>query len=88
VSRVNPPNTTIPNTDAADPRSQYATVFEELTGKKCLCLLVDLAFAPASWAIIFPRLFFDIVWLKLPNGDTLFAAFSGRAAAELLNRML
>jgi hypothetical protein len=34
VSLVKPPNTTIPKTLAAEPKSQYATVFEEVSGKK------------------------------------------------------
>ena len=34
VNRVRPPNTTIPNTLAALPRSQYATGFSLLLGKK------------------------------------------------------
>ena len=34
VSRVRPPNTTIPNTLAALPRSQYATDFSLVLGKK------------------------------------------------------
>jgi hypothetical protein len=34
VNRVRPPNTTIPNTLAALPRSQYATDFELVSGKK------------------------------------------------------
>ena len=34
VSRVRPPNTTMPNTLAALPRSQYATDFSLVVGKK------------------------------------------------------
>ena len=41
VRRVRPPNTTIPKTLAALPKSQYATTLWLVLGKKCL-----LAFAP------------------------------------------
>jgi hypothetical protein len=34
VNLVKPPNTTIPNTLPAEASSQYATVFEEVSGKK------------------------------------------------------
>ena len=44
VSRVRPPKTTIPNTLAALPSSQYATDFSLLLGKKLL--FVFLAFCP------------------------------------------
>jgi hypothetical protein len=36
VNLVSPPKTTIPKTLAAEPKSQYATVFEELSGKNPL----------------------------------------------------
>lgn len=36
VSLVRPPNTTIPKTDAALPKSQYATPFELVSGKNFL----------------------------------------------------
>lgn len=34
VSLVNPPNTTIPKTLVADARSQYATLFDDVSGKE------------------------------------------------------
>lgn len=74
VNRVNPPNTTIPNTLPADARSQYATVFDEVSGKN--------AFLTFSFSAL------DIVWLSEVNGDVFLAAISGNAAALLLNRML
>jgi hypothetical protein len=36
VNLVRPPNITIPNTDAALPNSQYATLFEVVSGKNFL----------------------------------------------------
>ena len=48
VSRVNPPNTTIPKTLAALPSSQYATVFELVSGKRegfCTALCASAAAA-------------------------------------------
>lgn len=75
VSLVKPPNTTIPKTLAADPRSQYATVFEEVSGKN-----LALAFS-------FPGA--NIFSLKALRGDlSPFPADFGKVAALLLNRMV
>lgn len=74
VNRVNPPNTTIPKTLPADARSQYATVFDEISGKN--------AFFTFSFSAL------DIVWLSELNGDVFLAAISGKVAALLLKRML
>lgn len=40
VSRVSPPNTTIPKTLAALPSSQYATLFSDVSGKYFALLFV------------------------------------------------
>jgi hypothetical protein len=50
VSLVRPPNTTIPNTLAALPSSQYATLFELVLGK-LLELELELLLAEASVAM-------------------------------------
>jgi hypothetical protein len=81
VNLVSPPKTTIPNTLAAEPKSQYATVFEEVSGK-------NPVFGRALSAAL------EIVLLNDFNGVELFDvfvfgvfnAFEG-AAAELLNRI-
>ncbi len=71
---MRPPNTTIPKTEAADPSSQYATVFKEVSGKKpCLTFSAVTGF--------------DIVLLREANG-VLIGGRPGKAAALLLNRML
>ena len=44
VSRVSPPNTTIPNTLAALPKSQYATALWLVSGKERLLVKVCLEF--------------------------------------------
>jgi hypothetical protein len=80
VNRVNPPNTTIPNTLPADARSQYATVLEELSGKN--------AFFALFVFFTFPFSALDIVWLSELNGEVFLTAISGNAAALLLNRIL
>lgn len=52
VSLVSPPNTTIPNTLAALPSSQYATTLSLISGKyldRALVLLLDIVLLkPAS----------------------------------------
>lgn len=81
VSLVRPPKTTIPNTLPADANSQYATVFEDVSGKKPF---FPFAFACPS-AAIFWRSALDIVLLKLFNGEA--GACCGRAVVELLKRI-
>ena len=76
---MRPPNITIPKTLAALPNNQYATPFEEDSGKNFL--LDALAFS--FWAL-------EIVWLKDPNGDGFLdvpAPPSCKAAGLLFNRM-
>jgi len=50
VSRVSPPNMTIPNTLAAEPSNQYATDFELVSGHDELFDEVDLVFVAMSCA--------------------------------------
>lgn len=76
VNRVKPPKTTIPKTLAADPKSQYATVFEDVSGKY------------PFFGIAFSFSALDIVLLKDDNGEFLIVFASGNAAALLLNRMV
>lgn len=61
VNLVSPPNTTIPNTLTADPRSQYATDFLDTSGHEDALELEEcspaLAFAP-------------MFWLSAPRGET------------------
>jgi hypothetical protein len=82
VNLVSPPKTTIPKTLAAEPKSQYATVFEEVSGKNPL---FGRAFSSAE---------LEMVLLNDFNGIELFGMFVFRAfdplgstAAELLNRI-
>jgi hypothetical protein len=81
VNLVSPPKTTIPNTLAAEPKSQYATVVEEVSGKNPL-------FGRALSAAL------EIVLLNDFNGVEFFGIFVfgafdpwGSTAAELLNRI-
>lgn len=72
VRRVRPPKTTIPKTEAADPRSQYATLLLLTLGK---CVVEDaLAFLGC----------FAMVWLNAPSGEE--AVLDGAAAEEELWR--
>lgn len=57
VSRVRPPNTTIPKTLAAEPRSQYATDFLDVSGH-------DDGLALEDCCALEP-----IFWLSAPRGD-------------------
>jgi len=43
VNLVNPPRTTIPNTNPDIPNNQYATLLEVLSGKNALLDLVDFS---------------------------------------------
>lgn len=54
VRRVSPPKTTIPNTLAALARSQYATAFELVSGKRddCSIVLSALLMASVSLAVV------------------------------------
>jgi hypothetical protein len=81
VNLVSPPKTTIPKTLAAEPKSQYATVFEELSGKNPL-------FGRALSDTL------EMVLLNDFNGVGFFDIFVfgaldplGSTAAELLNRI-
>jgi hypothetical protein len=77
VNLVRPPNTTIPKTLPADARSQYATVFDEVSGKNPLFA----PFAPSFSAL-------DIVWLSELKGEVFLETISGKVAALLLNRII
>lgn len=48
MSRVSPPKTTMPKTLAALPRSQYATTFDDVSGKDefCFWLLFPVSSLP------------------------------------------
>lgn len=72
VRRVRPPKTTIPKTEAADPRSQYATL---------LLLTSGNLVGEAAWAVLGC---FAMVWLNAPSGDE--AALGGAVAEEELWR--
>jgi hypothetical protein len=81
VNLVNPPKTTIPNTLAAEPKSQYATMFEEVSGK-------NPVFGGSLSAAL------EMVLLNDFNGVEFFDVFVfgvfnafGGEAAELLNRI-
>lgn len=67
VSRVRPPKTTMPNTLAAEPSSQYATLLLLVSGN-------DEALATCC----VPG---TMVWLSAPSGEAL--ALLGAAAEEL-----
>ena len=79
VNRVRPPNTTMPNTLAALPNNQYATPFEDVSGKNRL---------PEAFAFCLSAL--EIVWLKELSGDAFLivpGTVSCNVAALLLHRM-
>jgi hypothetical protein len=50
VNLVSPPNTTIPNTLPADASSQYATAFDEISGKNAF--FAPLAFSFSALEIV------------------------------------
>lgn len=71
MSRVRPPNTTIPKTLAAEPKSQYATAFELVAGKE------EVEAAVGDVRVVAP-----IFRPSAPSGDVVDGIDVG-AAAEL-----
>lgn len=74
VSLVKPPNTTIPNTLAALPKSQYATDLSEVSGKNLVLLLLDCS----DWLIFAMG---EVAW-----GLESSPLFDSRGIAEANNR--
>ena len=68
VSLVNPPKTTIPKTLAALPRSQYATTFDDVSGKYDFLL--------RDFSLVFPSSSFRVFVTSSASAGIVFLALA------------